>query len=62
MPLAYPDTVKAELLAVLDQPQCLLMAWSRIRRIELSDGQESEPTQRRSAVRHDRDSPARHVL
>ena len=53
MPLAYPDTVKAKLLGALDQPQCLLMAWSRIRRIELSDGQEPEPAQRRPAVRHE---------
>ena len=62
MPLAYPHTVEAKLLGALDQPQCLFMAGRRIRRIELSDGQEPEPAQRRPAVRHSRDSTGRRAL
>ena len=62
MPLAYPHAVEAKLLGALDQPQCLFMAGRRIRRIELSDGQEPEPAQRRSAVRHGRDSTGRRAL
>ena len=42
MPLAYPDTVKAEHLGVLDQPQRLFMTGPWIRGVELADGQEPE--------------------
>ena len=61
MSLAYPDTVEAEVLGAFDQPQRLLMAGLRIRRVELSDRQEPEAAQWHSMFRHACDAMAHNV-